>query len=92
MVKNLPANAGGQETRVQSLSQEETLKQEIDPTPVFLPGKFHGQGSLEGYRPWGCKRVRQDLKSKQQQTGYTNHCPNYFLCIICFRPPFKKTF
>ena len=24
------------------------------PTP-FLPGKFHGQRSLEGYSPWGCK-------------------------------------
>ena len=23
--------------------------------PVFLPGKFHGQRSLEGYSPWGCK-------------------------------------
>ena len=22
------------------------------PTPVFLPGDFHGQGSLEGYGPW----------------------------------------
>ena len=25
------------------------------PTPVFLPGKSHGQRSLEGYSPWGCK-------------------------------------
>ena len=25
------------------------------PTPVFLPGKFHRQGSLVGYWPWGCK-------------------------------------
>ena len=25
------------------------------PTPVFLPGKFHGQRSLVGYSPWGCK-------------------------------------
>ena len=25
------------------------------PTPVFLPGKFHGQWSLTGYSPWGCK-------------------------------------
>ena len=24
-------------------------------TPVFLPGKFHGQRSLEGYSPTGCK-------------------------------------
>ena len=25
------------------------------PTPVFLPGKFHGQRRLVGYSPWGCK-------------------------------------
>ena len=25
------------------------------PTPVFLPGKSHGQRSLEGYSPCGCK-------------------------------------
>ena len=25
------------------------------PTPVFLPGKFHGQRSLAGYSLWGCK-------------------------------------
>jgi len=27
------------------------------PIPVFLPEKFHGQRSLVGYRPWGCKEV-----------------------------------
>ena len=26
-----------------------------EPTPVFLPGEFHGQGSLAGYSPWGHK-------------------------------------
>ena len=25
------------------------------PTPVFLPGKSHGQRSLAGYSPRGCK-------------------------------------
>ena len=25
------------------------------PTPVFLPGKSHGQRSWMGYSPWGCK-------------------------------------
>ena len=25
------------------------------PTPVFLPGEFHGQSSLVGYSPKGCK-------------------------------------
>ena len=24
-------------------------------TPVFLPREFHGQRSLVGYSPWGCK-------------------------------------
>ena len=31
------------------------------PTPVFLPGKTHGQQSLEGYGPWACKRVEYNL-------------------------------
>ena len=26
-------------------------------TPVLLPGKFHGQRSLEQYSPWGCKEL-----------------------------------
>ena len=38
-----------QETWVQSLSQEDP------PTPVFLPGKLHGQRSLVGCSPWGHK-------------------------------------
>ena len=37
------------------------------PTPVFLPRKSHGQRSLVGYSPWGCKRVGHDLATKQQQ-------------------------
>ena len=37
------------------------------PTPVFLPGKSHGQRSLVGYSPWGCKKVRHNLATKQQQ-------------------------
>ena len=28
---------------------------EWQPTPVFLPEKFHGQRSLVGYNPWGCR-------------------------------------
>ena len=27
----------------------------MQPTTVFLPGKFHGQRSLVGYSPWGGK-------------------------------------
>ena len=39
-------------------------------TPVFLPGKLHGQRSL-GYSPWGCKRVGHNLATKQQTTRIT---------------------
>ena len=28
------------------------------PTPVFLPGEFHGQRSLGSYSPWGHKETR----------------------------------
>ena len=30
---------------------------EWQPTPVFLPGEFHGQRSLAGYSPWGQKEL-----------------------------------
>ena len=29
------------------------------PTPVFLPGKSHGQRDWMGYSPWGCKSQTQ---------------------------------
>ena len=47
-VKNLYAI---QETAVQSLGQEDSLEKGMQPTPVFLPGEFHGQRSLMGYSP-----------------------------------------
>ena len=48
MVKNLPAV---QENQVRSLGQEDLLEKEMEPTPVFLPGKSHGRRSLVGYSP-----------------------------------------
>ena len=44
-----------QETQVQALDREDPLEDEMAPTPVFLPGKSHGQKSLLGYSPWGRK-------------------------------------
>ena len=52
MVKNLPAV---QETRLPFPSRKIPWRREWLLTPVFLPGEFHGQGSLEGYSPWSCK-------------------------------------
>ena len=45
--------------RVGFLGQEDPLEKEMAlkmaPTPVFSPGKFHGQSSLVAYGPCGCK-------------------------------------
>ena len=46
-----------QELWVQSLGLEDPLGRNWQPTPVFLPGKFHGQRSLVGYSPWGHKEL-----------------------------------
>ena len=54
MVKNLPIM---QETWVQSLGREDPLEKGMLPTPVFLPGEFHGQRSLVGYSPRGHKEL-----------------------------------
>ena len=54
MVKSLPAV---RETCVPSLSREGPLRREWLPTPGFLPGESHGQRSLVGYSPWGCKEL-----------------------------------
>ena len=39
------------------------------PTPVFLPEESHGQRSLTGYSPWGCKESdTTDRLSTQTKT------------------------
>ena len=53
MVQNLPAM---QETQVQSLDWEDPWRRKWQPTPVLLPGEFHGQRNLVGYSP-KCHRV-----------------------------------
>ena len=55
--KNLPAMQETQEMWVQSLGVEDPLEKKIATTPVFLPEKPHGQRSLEGYSPHGCKEL-----------------------------------
>ena len=51
-VKNMPAM---QETWVRSLGWKDPLEEGIATPLVFLPGEFHGQRSLAGYRLWGHK-------------------------------------
>ena len=44
-------------------------RREWQPTPVFLPGKLHGQRSLAGYCPWGHK----ELDTTEQLTHTHTH-------------------
>ena len=41
------------------------------PTPVFLPGEFHGQRSLVGYSPWGCKESDTTEQTHAREIKYT---------------------
>ena len=50
-----------QKMHVQSLGQEDPLEKEMAPAAVFLPGKSHGQSSLEDCNPWGYKIVKKQL-------------------------------
>ena len=56
MVKNWPASAGDARD-VSSIpgSGRSPGVGNGKPSPVFLPGKFHGQRSPVGYSPWGHK-------------------------------------
>ena len=56
-----------QKTRIQSLDWEDPLEKETATNSVFLPGESHGLRNLVGYSPWGHKRVRHTLVTKQQQ-------------------------
>ena len=59
MVKNPPA--------IQEIwSGKIPWRRTWQPTAVFLPEKSHGQRSLVGYSPLGCKRVRHDSARRRQ--------------------------
>ena len=54
--KESACNAGGlQKHRFNPWVRKAPWRKKWQPTPVFLPGKSHGQRSLAGYSPWGRK-------------------------------------
>ena len=73
MVKNLPVSA--EDSGNMSLIPESgkiPWRKKWQPTPVFLPGKSHGQRRLAGYSPWGHK--------ESDMTEATSHaCTQAFL-------------
>ena len=58
VVKNLPVNAGRHERhRFDPCIRKIPWRWAWQPTPVFLPGKSHGQRSLAGFSPLGHKEL-----------------------------------
>ena len=67
--------------QIQSLGREDPLEESNplwQPTPVFLPGEFHGQKSLAGYSPWG--RQQLDTTEAIQHTHTHTHTSSLMLC------------
>ena len=64
------------ETWVQSLDWEDPLEKETA-TPVFLPGKSHGQRSLVGCNPWGHKEsdTTVQLSTHRELEGHHSSHP-----------------
>ena len=67
MVKNLPANAGAVRYPVgfDPWVGKIPWSREQKPIPVFLPVESHGQRSLVGYSPWGCKELDMTEATRQ---------------------------
>ena len=70
MVKNLPAT---QDPWVWKIPWKKAWL----PTPIFLPGEFHGQRSLAGHNPWGHKKLDMTEwlipRNSRQPCEFFNH-------------------
>ena len=50
------------------------------PTPVFLPGKFHGERRLAGCSPWGHKELDMIECTRMYTHIFTGQCWFFFSC------------
>ena len=57
MVKNLPANAREIREAGLNLGQEDPLEEDMATHSSIPAWRIHGQRSLVGYSPWGCKEL-----------------------------------
>ena len=61
VVKNLPTNAGDKRHGFNPGVKKMLWRRAWQPTPIFLPGNFHGQKSLAGYSSYiRLQRVEHD--------------------------------
>ena len=62
------------------------------PTPVFLPGEFHGQRNLVGYSPWGCKELdtTEQLTLQWATVWHSGWLPTYPVSLAKTLASFKE--
>ena len=80
VVRNPPANAGD----IRDVSSippvgKVSWRRAWQPTPLFLPGECHGQGTLAGYSPWAHKE--SDITGV---TEYTCTPDRWVLLLLLF--------
>ena len=66
----------GQRTRFDPWVGKIPWRREWLPTPALLPGEFHGQRRLAGYRPWG----HEELDTTEQLTLNTHNPCSRGMC------------
>ena len=61
---------------VLSLGGEDPLEKEMEPAPVFLPGRLHRQRSLVVYSPWSPKEsdMTEHVCTPHMKTPETPNC------------------
>ena len=75
---NLPAM---QEIRVQSLGQEDPWGREWQPTPIFLPGEFHGKRGLVHYSPCDLKEPNT---TEKLMVSHFHMCVHMYKCACVY--------
>ena len=68
VVKNLPECRRCKRQGFDPWVGKISWRRKWQPTPVFLPGKSHGQRTLTGYSPWGHK----ELDMTEQLNAHTH--------------------
>ena len=78
MVKNLPANAGDSS----SLFWKIFWRRKWQPTPVFLPGKFHGWRRLAGSSLWHLKESDMTWELNNNKYNFLKLHVTHFIEIV----------
>ena len=88
VVKYLPPVQETQDTWIAWLFRKIPWRRKQQPTPVFLPGKSHGQRSLADFSLWGHKRARHNWAHTDMQWLMRSTLLEVFL--PCMRKESKK--